>query len=57
MKNFRENRAATVIQKGWRKHQKSNKHSLTSKSRQNYLDKVYSDFSYFPIICLLLYLA
>ncbi|CAF0844882.1 unnamed protein product [Rotaria sordida] len=39
LKNFREKHAATVIQRGWREHHKSHKHSFTSKTKQYPFDK------------------
>ncbi|CAF4647870.1 unnamed protein product [Rotaria sp. Silwood1] len=39
LKNFREKHAATVIQRGWREHNKSHKSSFSSKTRQDTFDK------------------
>ncbi|CAF3567814.1 unnamed protein product [Rotaria socialis] len=39
LKRFREKHAATIIQRGWREHNKSYRSSITSKTRQNNFDK------------------
>ncbi|UJR15342.1 hypothetical protein I4U23_002291 [Adineta vaga] len=39
VKYFRENRAATIIQRGWRKHKRTRKHSFMNKSKQDIFDR------------------
>ncbi len=40
VKKFREKHAATVIQRGWRKHKKRHRNSFMNKTRQDNFDKV-----------------
>ncbi len=40
VRNFRENHAAVVIQRGWRKHRRSRKYSPINKTKQDSFDKV-----------------
>ena len=40
VKKFREKHAATVIQRGWRKHNKRHRNSFMNKFRSDNIDKV-----------------
>ena len=42
VQDFRENRAAKVIQQGWRKYRRSQKHSLMNKSKEVIFNRVSS---------------